>query len=185
MAWGRRPEYRRSFSTFLYGGGLRPTATLGGPALGGVRWYGLLVADEDRASELIRKMNAELLGDSDFQTTQQNLARVWEWYNEARAHSSGVQVSAIGEDRWRASHPEPPRVLLRRHDLPHHLDIGPGREQRSQPTAQGFRTRAVGHVQDLEPHHTCWPSPAKLRAPSRSRKSRNATIRPRASVSTT
>jgi hypothetical protein len=75
----------------LYGGGLRPTATLGGPALGGVRWYGLLVADEDRASELIRKMNVELLGDSDFQTTQQNLARVWELYNEARAHSSGVQ----------------------------------------------------------------------------------------------
>jgi hypothetical protein len=36
-------------------------------------------------------MNVELLGDSDFQTTQQNLARVWELYNEARAHSSGVQ----------------------------------------------------------------------------------------------
>ena len=65
---------------------------------------------------------------------------------------AGEQVSAFGEDRWRAGHPEPPCLILRRHDLPHHLDIGPRREQRSQPAFQGFGARALRHVQDQEPH---------------------------------
>ena len=45
---------------------------------------------------------------------------------------AGEQISAIGEDRRRAGQTEAPRVILRRHDLPGHLDVGPGREQRSQ-----------------------------------------------------
>ena len=65
---------------------------------------------------------------------------------------AGEQVSAFGEDRRRAGHPEPPCLILRRHDLPHHLDIGPRREQRSQPAFQGFGARALRHVQDQEPH---------------------------------
>jgi hypothetical protein len=73
---------------------------------------------------------------------------------------AGEQVSAIGEDRRRTGHPEPPRVILRGHDPPYHLDIGPDREQWSQPTAQGPGTRAFRHVQDLKPHRIPLPSPA-------------------------
>jgi hypothetical protein len=56
-----------------------------------VHWYGVLVADEDRASELIRKMNAELRGDAEYQVAQRDAARLWALYDEARAHTSGVE----------------------------------------------------------------------------------------------
>ena len=79
----------------------------------------------------------------------------------------GKQVSAIGEDRRRTGHPEPPRVLLRRHDPPYYLDVGPDREQWSQPTVQNLGTRAPRHVQNLKPHRTPRPSPPA--APGRGR----------------
>ena len=56
---------------------------------------------------------------------------------------AGEQVSAVGQDRRRAGHPDPPCLILRRHDLPLHLDIGPRREQRGEPGFQGFGTRAL------------------------------------------
>jgi hypothetical protein len=59
-----------------------------------VRWYGVLVADEDRASELIRKMNAELRGDAEYQVAQRDAARLWELYDEARRHSSAEEFRA-------------------------------------------------------------------------------------------
>jgi hypothetical protein len=39
------------------------------------------------------------------------------------------QISAIGQDRGRPSHPEPPGVILCRHHLSRYLDVGPDREQ--------------------------------------------------------
>jgi hypothetical protein len=64
------------------------------------------------------------------------------------------QISAISQDRRRAGHPEPPGVILCRHNLSRYLDVGPDREQWSQPTIQGFRARAVRHVQNLKSHLT-------------------------------
>jgi hypothetical protein len=64
--------------------------------------------------------------------------------------------------------PELSRFILCRHDLPRYLDIGPGREQRAEDASQGFRARAVWHVQDLKPHHLGPSSLVKLRASSSS-----------------
>lgn len=96
----------------------------------------------------------------------------------------GKQVPAIGQDRRRTSHPEPSRLILCGHDLPGYLDIGPGRQQRSQDAIQDFRARAVWHVQDLQPHPPCPPPLVKLRAWPRSRKARIATTWPSRNVST-
>src|ERR1035438_5605638 len=96
----------------------------------------------------------------------------------------GKQVPAVGQDRRRTGHPEPPRLILCRHDLPHHADIAPGLEQRAEDAIQGFRARAIRYVQDLESHRPCPPSLVKLRASSRFRKARIATTWPWRSVST-
>lgn len=67
-------------------------------------WYGFLVTDEDEASDLIRRMNAELRGDTEFQEVRQLLSRLWDSYNEARAHGgqeSGVRVDSGTQERIR------------------------------------------------------------------------------------
>jgi hypothetical protein len=69
----------------------------------------------------------------------------------ARVHE---RVSAIGQDRRRTSHPELPGIILCHYDMPRHSDIGPGREQRDQPTVNDCRARAVRYMQNLKSHRS-------------------------------
>jgi len=54
------------------------------------------VTDEDEASDLIRRMNAELRSDTDFHEVRQLLSRLWGAYNEAR--DQGGQEPGAGVD---------------------------------------------------------------------------------------
>jgi hypothetical protein len=88
----------------------------------------------------------------------------------------GERVGAIGQDCRGTGHPEPPRFVLSCHHLPCYLDVGPAFEQRAQAAVQGFRARAVRYVQDVKSHRISSPALAELRASSRPRKARIATI---------
>ena len=46
------------------------------------------MTEGDEASDLVRKMNAELHGDTEFRAVERQVSELWELYNEARDHSS-------------------------------------------------------------------------------------------------
>jgi hypothetical protein len=52
------------------------------------------VADEDEASDLIRRMNTELDGDTSFQGVRQLVSRLWDAYGEAR-DQGGQETGAV------------------------------------------------------------------------------------------
>jgi hypothetical protein len=60
------------------------------------RWYGFLVIEGDETSDLIRKMNDLLRGDSDpaseYRAVEPQVSRLWELFGEARAESSPAQL---------------------------------------------------------------------------------------------
>jgi hypothetical protein len=67
-------------------------------------WYGFLVTDEDEASHLIPRMNAELRGDTSLQEVRQLVSRLWDAYNEARdqgGHETGTGVDSGTQERIR------------------------------------------------------------------------------------
>jgi hypothetical protein len=62
------------------------------------------VTDEDEASDLIRRMNTELRGDTSFQEVRELVSRLWDAYGEARdqdGHETGAVVDPGMQERIR------------------------------------------------------------------------------------